>query len=144
MKHFTQEEFKPRVAQEDIPVYKVVEKYGEGFCSLYYKYHYEIGNEYSIRAMNLTFEIETMKIEDAFHSYSTECWMDLNGRSLDIRSISGQRVICSLEKRYLDNIYKLNCVIPKGATYYLNRHGEYASNQIRVMSAETIELQKGE
>ena len=59
---------------------------------------------------------------------------------LHITSIRRNFVIDSFIIEAHANMYKLNCIIPKGSEYYENEFGEIVSNRLLVKSAEKIDL----
>ncbi len=99
------------VAVDDIPVVKIGTKNDEYFRSPFYHFDYIPGVTYGgtlgkVKNMN-----GIACVYEGFHSYSP-----------------------SNAKCLLTPFDKADCIIPKGADYYLNECGVYVSNYIKVVS----------
>jgi hypothetical protein len=84
-------------------------------------------------------------IENGIHSYTpdvilnkgmTHVWDDKRRKVLRIHPPGSNQYLDSVAMSW--NLVKLLCVIPFGATYYVNKDGEYVSDAIKVLSAEKL------
>ena len=122
---------KPIVAEEDIKVFKIcLKQTGKTLMSYFRTFVYEVGVEYSA-----TFGIEIedfgeIAIYEGLHSYSTECPIKFD------TYIGKNRFIDYYPPN--ESIVKVECVIPKGATYYENENGEIVSDTLRIVSCSTL------
>ena len=124
-----------KLATENIPVYKIVDKTGgfwfwSTFSSYYYGFTYKLHKTYSEKLGAIhDLRTELYAINEGIHSYHNtltkistskygDKWVnDFNGYILDN--------YCRL-----GNVVKVQGYIPKGSKYYLNENGEYISEQI--------------
>lgn len=145
---------KKKIADEDIEVFKIVQNIcGDYFSSIYQGFRYDIGNEYeqemetgNVINTSITSEeyISQILIHRGLHSYSSkDVGINPAGKNMEylcITSIRKNHVIDSFLIEEYANMYKLNCIIPKGSEYYENELGEIVSNKIKVISSEEIDL----
>lgn len=105
-----------RVARKDIHVYKIVVGGNTGCTSavrnLYYEYNKIYTQEKPINVMLLKLNKEWI-IEKGFHSYKTYSKAKEEYHKLDIN----YHII-------------VQCIIPKGSTFYENENGEVVSDSI--------------
>lgn len=134
--------YKPikQTAEEDIPVFKIMDYKKDELRSFYMGFKYEIGKLY-------VGDIEDPKktryggyIQVAFHSYSNKCKIILENAILTITTpdhFNIQSEVLS-NRNNRDNVLKVNCIIPKGSSYYINENEEYVSDKIKIISVEKI------
>lgn len=109
-------EISPKIAETDIPVFKICTKsYDDKHVeSKYLHFTYELGKLYTENVNPcIIFPEGYQIINEAFHSYDIRLEV-IYGNMID--EYAGEIVV--------------EGIIPKGATYYLNIFGEIASNQI--------------
>ena len=145
----------PKVADQDIPVFKVVRKDEQG---RYTPYYYSNDYEYREGLHKMDFDIHADCVEDTdangkrcvlfyeihkgFHSYNAEK-VELQDNFTDwgAESIEYVKLLDWYQKKSLyTDLCKMNCFIPKGATYYENKYGEIVSNMLNVLSFDVLSL----
>lgn len=127
----------PNIAEEDIIVYKVMllrDGYRNELISFYYSKRYVIGKEY----IEETETVEPVylyhySINKGFHSYSLEkttekecynyCQIWSGTTLLDYVNLG-------IDVHYGETLVAVECIIPKGSTYYENDLGEIVSDRI--------------
>lgn len=143
----------PKTAEFDIPVFKVVDRSRKPF---YFTnkgiwtdrektptYTYEAGFTY--RPKPGSFDYWTClryEIGEGIHSYSAGCQVKIDeepigtnaGRILKIyaQTDGSNQFPVWLDSYLCIDVLRMDCVIPKGSTYYLNEWSEYVSDRIRV------------
>ena len=132
------------VADTDLTCYKVLTKNLDNnkLYSYYFNFPYEIGQEYS-QTLSESYlycldSLETDYIErGVFHSYTPV--ENNNGVSYpyivvnEVRSFNYRKKCGSRELRNKD-ICIVECIIPKGSIYWVNRYGnEYCSDRIKLI-----------
>lgn len=130
----------PSIAEEDIPVFKIAKYENDKIFSYYKSFVYEPGITYKTELGKPMYALLSPeeKIYEGFHSYTNDCkWGKI---------VCGGKYICIYGINDVVGLYdgskvvKLNCVIPKGSTYYINPNlGACVSNQIKVINLEVIE-----
>lgn len=119
-----------QIAEEDIPVFKIV---CNDKCSLYRIFPYEENTEYSLEKDIDVHENVIMNffINEGFHSYCKKCEI----RITDTYSEGFFQVINLIGTILLCDGYHLilECLIPKGATYYINEKGECVSDKLKTL-----------
>lgn len=125
------EELNPKIAEDNIPVEKLVKVTDKGVCySAYYGVPYEMNNIYRERINK-----SIRAIHDGFHSYK-ECKFVIRNGNIFINSHNHNPVF-ALDRWFKDELaYNINfgimfCIIPKGCTYYENQRGEVVSDAIK-------------
>ena len=112
---------RPLTAAQDIVCYKVV--YDNTFASanwpmfrsLYFKYNY-VFNGKEVRTTDFSYKLQGWVVNRGFHSYT------------DLGYATG---VCRMGEN--PNRVLLECVIPKGASYYVSEGGkEYCSDRIKI------------
>lgn len=124
-----------QVAKEDIRVFKIVLFIGGNHMSYFRKGCCWTINEKKTSEFK-TYETPNniLTITKGLHSYG--------GNSQVLRQ--GMLVKCCLNGKInvsypnRTNLCKMNCVIPKGSTYYLNSYDEYVSDALIPISFESI------
>lgn len=124
-----------KIATENIPVYKIVDKKGgfwfwSTFSSYYYGFIYKLHKRYSEKIGGIR-DLRTgvYAIDKGIHSYH-------NTLTSISTSKYGDRWIRSFNGEILDNycrfgnVVRVQGYIPKGSKYYLNENGECISEQI--------------
>lgn len=129
-----------QIAGEDIFVYKVMRRKPDSkmFRSLYYKMGYEPGKVYTACIDDPLYAKNGMTIRKGFHSYDankTEISKSLNFWSINPKEVNDVFLdmvgLSDFDEEY-EEIMAVECIIPKGACYYENEHGEMVSDQIMV------------
>lgn len=113
-------------AQEDIHVVKIVKRVGDKFFSPYRNFEYHIGEISAAYIVKTEYNFG-MVIEEGLHSYE--------GDSKIVYNDNRQPIITTSNKSFLgcwtlNKMVILDCIIPKGADYYVNSDGEYVSNRL--------------
>ena len=128
-----------QVADDDIPVFKLCMRSSENIILPYHygrDLTYMVGGTYSsdIRMVHAVIGWETLyNIHEGLHSFSPKC--TINPLS------QGKISVCTPKHKEVggwystDRLCVLLCLIPKGATYYLNDNEEYVSDTIKVVKA---------
>lgn len=128
------------IAEKDIKVFKICKSMGDRSCiSSFMGFIYEIEETYKsdlnvyIHDNNITY------IFEGLHSYSLDLLKILDkGYSgcFDYVEISYKGEFI---ERYEAKSCYVECIIPKGSTYYLNYKGEYVSDTIKILNIKPIE-----
>ena len=140
-----------RIARKDVLVRKLVRvsENPNKVVSYFTEFEYELGKTYydeELSILNGYGSCHYAGIFVGFNSYSTECKItrkeqttvsgDKKKDEIEVYSPDGGDLV---EYYELDNLLMIDCVIPKGATYYVNELGEYVSESIkpiRIIDAE--------
>lgn len=140
-----------KTAKEDIKVFKIVEIHGKRigpyfnyFNNVFYGTVNEDGT-YSINQDMLKNELKKFKVcsncwksEIAFHSYSLEQLKEYVSIKTHY-SWCNDFVICipfyywSIAYPLSSGVLLMDCIIPKGAKYAINEHGEVISDTLKVV-----------
>lgn len=134
-----------KVAQEDVPVRKImmVSKTGQ-YLSYFREFIYALNVPYSQPIEPKSDGIQRWGCKTkGFHSYDVNCRMSKRkGERDDIMDVFSPNNKLFLEYySLLHNLVIVDCIIPKGTTYYVNENGEYVSeNIIIVKETDTKEL----
>lgn len=130
------------IADKDIHVFKICKKrmFNSNVVLPYFyssKTKYQVGKTYeSDRSIEILKErkvlsILTIKVNSIFngiHSYSCDCFIIPDGGVFIITDIFGSAL-----QTYTSNVaVVVKCSIPKGTAYYVNEHGEYVSDKIKI------------
>lgn len=129
-----------QIAEKDIKVFKLGETHEDLFCSMYIGFKYQLNQLYT-SCIDIEFQDYSGSFvgSQGFHSY------DPSIVHLEIREDVISRWAVYAGQRMLDfdtgdaNYVKAECIIPKGAEYYENEHGEIVSNQIIIKRLKPIE-----
>lgn len=119
-----------RVAESDIPVEKVL-RGDDGFVHspVYTGHFWKLGVEYSVALGEphlSKYDFGTFVVESGFHSCR-----EISQDSYSWLSVS---VLGNYEMFYHHfNEYIYSAVIPSGSRYYVNEHGEYVSDRLRII-----------
>lgn len=162
---YKEELAKTRTADKDIKAFKVCRPTDDpNYAKPYYFNHYgdyKVGNTYFICADIFVRQIRPphlhtcYEIDRGYHSYNPEkVSVSIDENPMDdaitllrndvktplhsysvTRNDNGVKIDYFLLKR---NLVKVNCTIPKGATYYENENGEFVSDIIRIDSMEDL------
>ena len=120
-----------KMAEKDIAVFKVVEQVDEKLLSYCKGFPYEIGKLYETRIGDRKVKCGRLCIEEGFHSYSNKCkWKPLDQITDTIHKVTFGNCVLAIDISILYEHVKVNCIIPKGALYYENEHGEIVSDKI--------------
>ena len=116
-----------RVAKQDIVVYKVMERMGRNnYRSPFMKEHYKMGYRYSIKdGFGILGNIGGLIINRGFHCYSQNAYasFDKADNRICVSKIRNTLVDYDLIYRGWKRVI-VECVIPKGTTYYINKRSE--------------------
>lgn len=140
-----------QIAKEDIPVFKIVKqcswlKQDDCLLSLFENFKYKEGETYTadivIREIEYPNEVD-YEISEGLHSYSPDCriivGLDYDDKRHAVVVPKNDNLVLSGFIIYSDiTIIKVNCIIPKGAEYYVNENGEYVSNMIKICNKDKI------
>jgi hypothetical protein len=133
-----------RVADSDIHVFKICYRYiddkTDWYESAYYNYVYEIGRHYrqELGIPDLNEFDNDYIIDEGFHSYdASSVRIGLSGCD-HIQVILKSRFGGIFKNSSIRTVVRLNCIIPKGASYYVNEEGEYVSSELIVKSASNV------
>lgn len=147
------EDKKEYTAKDNIPVTKLVLTDSSNNIFSFYKYfNYKLNNTYKISNFGSDKVYNDAKdcfcIFYGFHSYTTKLKFYIfrsffNPMTVDIKH-NGE-VLSRLDAKlwFLDTAEPLyltvaDCIIPKGARYFLNNRGEYVSSAIRIINTYKI------
>ena len=115
-----------KLAEEDIPVFKIVRK---SLRAYYQEFQYSIGRVFKTEINVPIFNsYEIFFINEGFHSYSAKECTAITTEESYKPIIKVYHTFYKLGS-YIDACI-LECVIPKGSVYYLNGRGEYVSDHI--------------
>ena len=124
------EELNPKIAEDNIPVEKLVKITGKDTCrSVYFAFPYKINNIYKKRIKK-----SSRAIINGIHSYKG-CKFVIKDGIVSIYSRNPVRKLDSWTKNnwfyHNMNIGIMSCIIPKGSIYYENERGEVVSSTIK-------------
>ena len=133
-----------KVARRDIKVIKLV--WREGLLSLYEDFPYKVGNTYCLPEelkddMGKLYhdKFYYITIHKGFHSYSTKVKLT-KAKGTDVYYIDGENCNLPYRKGRKWDFVLLECIIPRGATYYYNkREGHYVSDTIYIAGTRNVE-----
>ena len=137
-----------RIAKEDIPCFKIVRKTEakDVVESVYMHKCYQLNKLYELEdviipELGYNYNGRPCGIYRGFHSYNSDVTVRITND--DVTPIyfvvySGDIAPRMLDSFFIaiDNLCKVEGIIPKGSTYYLNRQGEYVSNKIKLLRIE--------
>lgn len=123
-----------RIAKEDIPVFKIVNR---DKTSVFRNFLYEENTEYSLGKEIHVYESGIMHffINEGFHSYCKKCEITYTYSDGFFRVIDLVGTVLLGRKSLLI----LECLIPKGATYYINEEGECVSDKLKTLKFYKID-----
>ena len=150
-----------KVAEKDIEVYKIGCWKNKGFSPYYcdtFIYKPNIPNKEIKLVMNNRACLNIFYIDEGYHSYSGECFVELFNKDVNfvgvfsIGSILKKPKVKKKNIIYFDKIYFIHehiddsfiigkFIIPKGTEYYKNEVGEIVSSNI-IWTGEYIPLNK--
>lgn len=120
--------YNKRIADKNITVYKVIERKKSQNKTLYTgpfqcSFEYEIGKTYSTDIEEKYINGSMIRIEQGFHCFYEKAWVDCYSPCFySIGYVYDLDPLCfELAATYVQVIVK--CIIPKGAIYYVNKHG---------------------
>ena len=127
-----------KLAEEDIPVFKIVRR---NLKAYYRNFHYSIGEVFKTEiSVPMYSPCKVFYIEEGFHSYSNqEC------KTAITETLS--EPIITVFHMFHGELYRLDsyidacileCVIPKGSIYYINPRGEYVSDKIKPIKVKCV------
>lgn len=121
-----------QVAKEDISAFKIV---WNDKKSLYKSFPYKENIKYSLgKEININNEGGIYSIYEGFHSYCKKCeitpYSDGFFRVIDL--------VGTVSLYYSDHLI-LECLIPKGAIYYINVKGECVSDKLKTLKFYKID-----
>ena len=111
----------PKIATNDIEVYKILRVLDESIISPCFDFYWKLGIQYEI---NICFKDKKTIIHEGFHSLreypkaDNYNWYITNDKHLFIKFTN-------------DRIFK--AVIPEGSIYYENEYGEIVSNKLKIL-----------
>lgn len=127
---------KKQIAEKDIAVFKIVRESknplekGETFLSYYYPKYWRCNERQELKIIKRSRDYEDLiEIHIGLHSYDSS--MIKIVKDFIIFKINSYISPVPLDSfSYIDNLYKMECVIPKGSTYYENVRGEIVSEAL--------------
>lgn len=139
---------KLKIAEDDIPVFKIVNK---DVIDGYYKpciypdgIFYSGGKLYLLDGkIEIKPEFDKWKVNEGFHSYSRN-YVHLEHRHgpvpfLDVKTNHGNYITTYTVQECIGSACRrvvMNCVIPKGTVYCENQNGQMVSEALRVVGFE--------
>ena len=131
---------KLEIADKDISVFKIVTPKLEAF--------FHRGFQYEIGVLSVSTLVKPIfkAIDKGLHSYSSNLIITNDNFSNYYR--------CRAIRIWLSDSYfieypddpdltiKMDCIIPKGSTYYLNEYGEYISNYLKPLKTYVLDNKK--
>lgn len=143
---YSKKESIKKVAENDVPCFKVVQMEDDGsLVSVYYGKVYKPKRTYKHKNLipkKLVYQsFNEYRISKGLHSYATDVEITNNCIGTIIM-VKGLVPIGRIPLWFSNNykFAKVNCIIPKGAEYYENEQGEYVSTQLKVIGYEEIDL----
>jgi hypothetical protein len=126
-----------RIAEDDIPVFKILYKTLEGkYISPHRSYSYNIGEVYKSDIV-LSVLDNYFVIDVGLHSYSIDCVIDINTYGILVNDIGSHFILDSYYQCSSSPVL-MNCIIPKGSTYYKNKRGEIVSDELMVIGEADV------
>lgn len=125
---------KKQIAEKDIAVFKIVRKKKSllkernTFLSYYYQKHWNLNKkqESEIVKQQSNYK-DSIEIHIGLHSYDSSMIRIVKDHMIfQIYSYISPVPLDSF--LYTENLYKMDCIIPKGSIYYENEHGEIVSD----------------
>ena len=130
-----------RIAKQNIIVYKVLERWGiknKEYRSPFQGKNYEMGHRYTLIK---PLEVRTLGLDGSiiqgFHCYSQNAHITLGYQKKPYSKEKPTKILCVGSSRRFGNIMQtydlyvsvwksvvVECVIPKGTEYYINKYGE--------------------
>ena len=130
-----------KTAKEDLVVFKMLidtcHKRPNTLLSPIYRHFYHIGEEYRLQdPLKLLVNQWANKylINEGIHSYTTDCCVVKQSDGSCIVKNQAGEIIGNYP--YIGGSYDFvitSCIIPKGATYYVNFDGEVVSDVIKII-----------
>ena len=125
-----------QIAKEDIKVFKIVWFIEGNHMSYFYKdCYWAINEKKTLKIKTCKKRDNVLKITKGLHSYSNNCKILVKGMLLKCVLNDVKIFACPYRGSLL---HKMNCIIPKGSTYYLNSYDEYVSDALIPISFESI------
>lgn len=126
------------IADTDIPVKKVLDKYDDGqLCSPYFVgFTWEIGKVYEVEMDEPMESDGDYVIESGFHSAEEIEKIDADENGIGYYNVflaNNHTIVLSLEK--LD-IY--DAVIPAESNFYVNEYGEFVSDRLKIIGKSEL------
>jgi DNA-directed RNA polymerase subunit H (RpoH/RPB5) len=120
-----------QIAEKDISVFKIVRKSRKNnFLSYYYPKHWVLNEKQESEILKRQSNYENfVEIHTGLHSYDSSMIRIVEDHIIfQIYSYISSVPLDSF--LYTENLYKMDCVIPTGSTYYENERGEIVSNAL--------------
>ena len=146
----TGKEYEEYIANNNIPVMKLVNIAPFNTIYSYFRdFEYELNHIYRVDNFGLDIEViaNVIYIKRGFHSYSTKIKIEKatkvrNGfegiivrhESIIVDTLPANCYVHTLKT----NLAIADCIIPKGAHYFLNNNGEYVSDKIKIINVYKI------
>lgn len=129
-----------QVAEEDIKVFKIGERYEGMFCSMYKGFKYQLNQLYTSCCIDIEFQDYNDRFVGSrgFHSYDPSmAYLEISKNVIPRWSVRTRQGALDFDTGDA-NYVKAECIIPKGSEYYENEWGEIISNQIIIKNFESI------
>lgn len=134
-----------RIAKQDIIVYKVLERWGrkhKEYRSPFQGAEYEVGHRYTLtNGLKVKVFGDSASINQGYHCYSQNVYINLDYRKKHFGEEEPTKILLTKDSHKLDctmQVYDLHvsvwksvvveCVIPKGTEYYINKAGEIVTS----------------
>lgn len=119
-----------QVAKEDIPIFKIVNRFNAGYISEIYKYKYALDEPNPVEDLIIKPELDIpgwpnctiYMVERGYHSYALK----------NLKVLSKNRIAYNDRHTTIVNDFQVvvKGIIPKGSLYLVNDNNTYVSNQI--------------
>lgn len=127
----TESKLEKRTASKNLKVFKVGAVFDSYFKSYYYDFLYDFNLTYSTTVEPVCLPLGSHYILNGFHSYNPKKCKCAVAETTGWLCVKSGRIDLDI---YDNTANIVECTIPKGATYYENKHGEIVSNQIIIKS----------
>ena len=127
---------KLEIAEEDIPVQKVLNVKGDKLWSPLYPFEWKLNSEYATWSPTPIFddELKCWQSHIGFHSCSSIHMVDYNFARQCKNKF--EVAVLAISNFHSDNWKVFDCVIPKGAKYYKNEYEDYISDGLIILKEE--------
>ena len=135
-----------KVAENDVPCFKVVQLNDDGsLVSVYFGKVYKPRRIYkhkNIIPKKIVYKsFNEYRIREGLHSYATDVEIITGMQSfvMEYGLVKVGRIPLWFSNNY--KFAKVNCIIPMGAEYYENEQGEYVSTKLKVIGYEELDIE---
>jgi hypothetical protein len=137
-------ETRPRIAKNDITVYKIglISRSGKTFTSFLREYKYRVGTlqkKINLTALPSYPDSGLCVIDDGYHSYSAGNKIQIDDYYISVFMRIKTNAVSTGRVEYFQPVSIGKFIIPKGTKYYINRYGEVVSEQIMYVGLVDIQ-----